>query len=61
MDRKSLSIGNVQKLALLALLLVICVGSPAQVYNFNYLNSSLRKVLALYLPDKDGKIGRAHV
>ena len=44
MDRKSLSIGNVQKLALLALLLVICVGSPAQVYNFNYLNSSLRKV-----------------
>lgn len=54
MDRKSLSIGNVQKLGLLALLLVICVGSSAQVYNFNYLNSSLRKVLALYLPDKDG-------
>ena len=54
MDRKSFSIGNVQKLALLALLLVICVGSSAQVYNFNYLNSSLRKVLALYLPDKDG-------
>ncbi|WP_262301791.1 hypothetical protein [Segatella hominis] len=38
----------------MALFLVICVGVFAQVHNFNLYNSSHRKVLALYVPDKDG-------
>nr|WP_287843645.1 hypothetical protein [Prevotella sp.] len=42
------------KLVLMALFLVICVGVFAQVHNFNLYNSSHRKVLALYVPDKDG-------
>ena len=45
---------NVHKLVLMALFLVICVVASAQVHNFNIYNSSHRKVLALYVPDKDG-------
>lgn len=47
-------LANVHKLVLMALFLVICVGVFAQVHNFNLYNSSHRKVLALYVPDKDG-------
>ena len=38
-------------------ILLLFVGASmasAQVYKFNYLNSSLRKVLALWVADKDG-------
>ena len=54
MDRKCFLLANVHKLVLMALFLVICVGVFAQVHNFNLYNSSHRKVLALYVPDKDG-------
>ena len=54
MDRKCFLKANVHKLVLMALFLVICVVASAQVHNFNIYNSSHRKVLALYVPDKDG-------
>lgn len=54
MDRKCFLLANVHKPVLMALFLVICVGVFAQVHNFNLYNSSHRKVLALYVPDKDG-------
>ena len=54
MDRKCFLKANVHKLVLMALFLFICVVASAQVHNFNIYNSSHRKVLALYVPDKDG-------
>lgn len=61
MDWKCFLMANVHKIALVALFLVICVVASAQVHNFNCYNSSHRKVLTLYVPDKDGIYQKSNV